>query len=95
MVLLAMMRGADPQVAVFFRAFAALTFLLMLVLEGFFSVLLWRRLKPPMAISDPERDKGPTTKELDYARERLLAEPLTSVTDHTTRAFDPVFRDQK
>jgi hypothetical protein len=94
-VLISMLRGADPSLAAFCRAFVVLAFLLMLALEGIFPALLWRRMKPPAAINDTERAEGPTTKELDIARERLLAEPLTSVTDHTTRAFDPVFREEQ
>src|SRR5215472_1108838 len=95
-VLLSLMRGADPSLAVLCRAFAALAFLLMLALEGVFTALLWRRSKPRTAAdSDPAQVKGPTTRELDAARERSLAEPLTSVTDHTTRAFEPILRHQK
>ena len=38
--------------------------------------------------------KDQTTKELDRGEERLLAEPVPSITDHTTRTLEPVFRER-
>ena len=37
------------------------------------------------------RTKGPATRELDAAPQQVLPEPMPSVTEHTTRAFDPVY----
>jgi len=34
--------------------------------------------------------KGQATKGLDAAQARALPEPVSSVTEHTTRAFEPI-----
>jgi hypothetical protein len=41
---------------------------------------------------DLAQAKGSATKELGGAQERLLSEPPISVTDHTTRTLEPVYR---
>jgi hypothetical protein len=33
----------------------------------------------------------PTTKELEGAQARALPDPVPSITEHTTRAFEPAF----
>ena len=64
------------------------SFLLLLLLEGVFIRLLLRRRR--------EVDERKTlsnaqiTNELDEPRARLLSQPAASVTEHTTRAFDPI-----
>ena len=67
--------------------FMIFAFLLMLVLEGIFIRLLLRRRNV-----DEKRtlSNEAVTNEFNAARERLLSEPLESVTEHTTRAFDPI-----
>jgi hypothetical protein len=35
------------------------------------------------------------TKELGPAQARMLSEPMPSVTEHTTRAFDPIYSERK
>ena len=63
-------------------------FLVMLLLEGVFIRLLLRRkheVDERKAISNAQ-----ITNELTEARERLLSQPAASVTEHTTRAFDPI-----
>ena len=76
-------------------AFTALSFLIMLMLEGIFIRLLFRPLK--------HREKEPrktfqnnraSTKELE-AESRQPMEPISSVTEHTTRAFDPIYSERK
>lgn len=76
-------------------AFTMLSFLIMLLLEGIFIRLLFRPLK--------QRDTEPrntfqnnraSTKEL-AAESRQPMEPVSSVTEHTTRAFDPIYSDRK
>ena len=73
-------------------AFAGLSFLIMLMLEGIFIKLLFSR---------KHRDQEPnqqtnqtTTKELE-AQSRLPIDPVPSVTEHTTRAFDHVYSERK
>ena len=70
--------------------FALFPFLLLLVLEGVFMRLLLRSRRRDRP-SDTVQLDGPATKELDAAQARVLPEP-SSVTEHTTRAFDPVYR---
>lgn len=71
-------------------AFAWTSMLLLVALEAFFVVLLLRR-KP---LKDEPRQqhqfKGPQTNELEARQGGILSEPVASVTEHTTRAFDPI-----
>ena len=71
--------------------FALLSFLVMLSLEGVFIRLLFRRQRGAEEAGDTGRWKGQATRELDAARARVLPEPMPSVTEHTTRAFDPTY----
>jgi uncharacterized membrane protein len=74
--------------------FAAVCFLLMLILEGVFIGLLLQRTRArkPSAIARlPEK----TTKELDAVPRHSLPEPVSSVTEHTTRAFEPIHSERK
>jgi hypothetical protein len=70
--------------------FAVLSFLIMLFLEGVFLSLLIRRNR---SAEDRARTElmGHHTKELAAPQ---LQEPLSSVTDHTTRAFDPIYTNR-
>jgi len=72
-------------------AFTLLSFLIMLSLEGVFIRLLFRRKRGTEAAADTMLSKGQGTKELDAAQARVLPEPLPSVTEHTTRAFESVY----
>ena len=38
--------------------------------------------------------KGQATRELDAAQARVLPEPVPSVTEHTTRAFEPIYNER-
>jgi hypothetical protein len=76
-------------------ALTSLCFLVMFVLEAVFIRLLFRRQKAPPATLDGKRQQHPgMTKELE-AESRLPLEPVPSVTEHTTRAFTPVYDKQK
>jgi hypothetical protein len=93
-ILMGVMRslGLPIQQAVTFMLFP---FLVMLVLEGVFMRLLLGRNQRSM-----ERDKVPlrqqTTNELDNpAQTRALPEGISSVTEHTTRTFDPVYVERQ
>jgi len=76
-------------------AFTMLGFLIMLLLEGIFIRLLFRPLK--RRDSEPrntfQNNRG-STKELE-AQSRMPLEPIASVTENTTRAFDPVYSERK
>jgi len=75
-------------------AFALLPFLIMLLLEGVFIRLLFRRMRGSEETSIAGQLKGQATKELDAVPHRVLPEPLPSVTEHTTRAFDPIYNER-
>src|SRR5262245_49289849 len=75
--------------------FVSLPFLLMLSLEAVFVRLLLSRTRPTSEIAEKLLAKQHETNELDAARARVLPEPTPSVTEHTTRAFEPVYRDKR
>jgi hypothetical protein len=72
-------------------AFTMLSFLIMLFLEGVFIRLLLRRKRGSEESGDTAPLKGQATKELDAAQARVLPESVPSVTEHTTRTFEPVY----
>jgi len=74
-------------------ALMALPFALMLLIEGVLIRLLLRR----KAVVDERKtlSNEQVTNELDEARARLLSQPAVSVTEHTTRAFDPIPVERK
>jgi hypothetical protein len=76
-------------------AFTMLSFLILLSLEGVFIRLLLRRKRGAEEAGDTLLLKEQTTRELDAAQGRVLPEPMPSVTEHTTRAFDPISRERK
>ena len=71
--------------------FAALSFFIMISLESVYLYLLFRRKR----LAEEQVTTGSlaqhTTKELSAPHARELQSPLSSVTDHTTRAFDPIY----
>ena len=79
--------------------FAATIFTLMLAIEGVFIALLLSRKKSAKRERDAEaldgRRQQQTTNELEAAQPKALPEHMASVTEHTTRAFEPVYRDRK
>lgn len=94
--LLQVMKGLDPSDAALVRGLAALSFLLLLMLEGFFAWLLLRRRKADArAGGDDAPAERHTTKELVEPTPRALPEQMPSVTEHTTRTFEPVFAKRK
>jgi len=75
-------------------AFTILSFLIMLLVEGVFIWQLWRR-KRGAEETGAALSKEQATKELDVAQARVLPEPMPSVTEHTTRAFEPIYSERK
>ena len=75
-------------------AFATLSFLMLLGLEGVFLRLLLRPLRGAEERARKELPTGHTTKDLAAPQAQLLREPLSSVTDETTRAFEPVYTNR-
>jgi len=75
-------------------AFILLSFLIMLSLEGVIIRLLFRRKRVTEEAGNTVQLKGQATTELDAAQARTLPEPIPSVTEHTTRAFEPVYNER-
>ena len=69
-------------------------FILMFVLEGVFMGLLLRGQRRANE-SDKLSSKQQVTNELEAAQGRALPEGVPSVTEHTTRAFDPVSTERR
>ena len=76
-------------------AFAMLSFLILLSLEGVFIRLLFGRKRGAVEPGDTVLSKGQATRELDAAQARGLPEAMPSVTEHTTRAFDPTYPERR
>ena len=76
-------------------AFTILSFLIMLLVEGVFIWQLLRRKLGAEETGDTVFLKGQSTNELDAAHARMLPEPVPSVTEHTTRAFEPIYGERK
>jgi len=76
-------------------AFTMLSFSLMLIVEGVFIWKLLGRKRGTNETADTVLSKEQTTKELYEAQARALPEHVPSVTEHTTRAFEPIYREQK
>jgi hypothetical protein len=74
--------------------FTLLSFLIMLSLEAVIVRLLFRRKRGSDEVRETVAAKGRATKDLDAAPARALREPMPSVTEHTTRAFDPIYSER-
>jgi hypothetical protein len=76
-------------------AFTILSFLIILMVEGVFIWKFLRSKRGPEETSDTALSKEQAPKEFDSAQSRVLPEPLPSVTEHTTRAFEPIYSERK
>ena len=76
-------------------AFTILSFLIMLLVEGVFIWQLVRRRRGAEETGDTALSKQQATKELEAAPERVLPDAMSSVTEHTTRSFEPIYRERK
>jgi|SRR5918911_1461873 hypothetical protein len=76
-------------------AFILFSFLIMLLIEG---VLIWRlfhRHRVAKETGDAAPSKDQATKELEASQARALPEARPSVTENTTRAFEPIYSERK
>lgn len=76
-------------------AFTLLSFTLVFAVEG---VLIWQLLRRQTGATDSRdatRIDKQATKELDGAPARALPEPVPSITEETTRAFEPLYSERK
>ena len=83
--------GFDPPIIL---AITFMCFCLLLLIESILIFLLFRRVFGRTK-RDVDRFKEPTTKELEAGAPLGLPANLGSVTEHTTRAFDPVYIEKK
>jgi hypothetical protein len=99
LVAIAILIGVMKQVAdfdfPFLLATTMLSFLLMFVVEGVLIGLLLKGRRRPREAGDAERPREHTTRGLGEAQARVLPEPASSVTEQTTRAFEPVYGERK
>ena len=92
--LLAVMKNELHFDLPFLLFFSLLTFGLMTAIEAVFVWMLFSRNRAANRARELAT-KQTVTHELDAAHARLLAEPIPSVTEHTTRAFDPSIVNRK
>ena len=92
---IALLIGVLKQVADFdssiLLAITMLSFMLMIGVEG---VLIGLLLKGRRGAS-PERLKKQTTNDLREANAGGLPEAAPSVTEHTTRSFEPIYKERQ
>ena len=80
--------GFDPGIIL---AVTAFSLLLMLLVEGVLIRLLLNGKRGARAAGGGGwRLEGRATQEIGEAQARILPDPVPSVTEHTTRAFEPI-----
>jgi hypothetical protein len=67
----------------------------MLVVEGVIIGLLLKGKRGAQEAGDTGRLKEQMIKEMGEAQGRVLPEPVPSITEHTTRAFEPIYSERK
>jgi hypothetical protein len=75
-------------------AFTTLSFLILLLVQGVFIWQLLSRKRGAGETGDTALSKEQPTKELEAAQARVLTEGMPSVTEHTTRSFEPIYRER-
>ena len=83
--------GFEPPIIL---AITMLCFSLLFLIESILIFFLFRASFRRRS-KDVEQLKKPTTKELDAGTPLGLPANMASVTEHTTRAFDPVYIEKK
>ena len=76
-------------------AITVFSFVLMLVVEGVLIWLLLNGRRGAKGVGATEQLKEHTTREIEERQARMLPEPVPSVTEHTTRAFEPIYSERK
>ena len=94
-VLLGVLKAVAQFDLPFLLAIAMLSFTVMLLVEGVLVRLVFTRQRVAKPAGDPDKLDEQTTRELVEMRTQDLPEPVPSVTEHTTRAFDPVYSERK
>ena len=94
MGLIALMKAQLNVNIGFVMLFTMLSFALMTAIEGVLVWLLISRSRVRRTTSEIDQ-KQKDTNELGDAPPRQLVEPVPSVTEHTTRTFEPVYEKRK
>ena len=69
--------------------------LLLVTVESVFMRLLLKGKSSVKDVGDARPAKDQKTQELVEGQARALPEPVPSVTEHTTRAFEPIYSERK
>lgn len=75
-------------------AFSLVPLLLLLIVEGVFIRLLLSSKRGAAEAGNAGSLKGSPTKELEAAQPLSLPQPTPSITEHTTRTFDPIYTER-
>ena len=92
--LMAVMKDARTFAPGLIIGLSLLSFVAMLAVEAVLVYLLLSRRSGGKEAGEKSKLKGSPVRELGIANERALPEPSLSVTDHTTRTLEPVYRDR-
>ena len=76
-------------------AIAFLCFFLLFIIEGVLLSMLIGSRKEKKDKAEPVQLPNRATKELEEARQQMINEPVASVTEGTTRTFQPVYSERK
>ena len=76
-------------------AIVFLCFFLLFIIEGVLLSMLIGSRKEKKEKVEPAQLPNRATKELEEARQQMLNEPVASVTEGTTRTFEPVYTERK
>jgi hypothetical protein len=76
-------------------AVTMISFMMMLGIEGVLIYMFFSGRKTAKQLISGSRLKEQKTKELEEASIPLLPEPVPSVTEQTTRSFEPVYNKQR
>ena len=76
-------------------AVTMISFFMMLVVEGVLIRLLLSGRRGAKEVGDIARLNEQVTRELGEGQARGLPEPAPSVTEHTTRAFAPIYNERQ
>ena len=76
-------------------AFMILSFVIMLLVEGVFIWQFMGRKRGAEGTGNASLSKEQTSQQLDAAQSRMLSEPISTVTEHTTRTLEPIYSERK
>ena len=84
--------GSHPELII---AFSAVSFLTMISIESVFVWLMLRGGGGSRRGAEAARSAGRPTNEIRSAPEPMLLDPVPSVVEHTTRAFEPSYVERE